>query len=886
MTIFYIRDASCYRPLESALRTVKESSAWIFLKEGTLEMELKTRKRALLGVVAALVALAAFVVGLVPSNARAASADAEDVYRIYIQTGDPYGGLSDTWVTSDNIFSQSVFETMAENGYGFKAGDEEMLGDGNTYTFDRWIVEYYLLDVDEVPTPEDFSFTGYSDDYAYCFYDLAVEAQWIPDPETGVWEPWAPGTSELRPYTIENGALTFDGLEEELGTWYQVDLDLEEGVECLGVVSGGVQNTVTLDASMLEKDDPLYDSNGWLNGPFWIRADLPDDYSSLSFEFPSDKALTYELVGDGMVSRSVGSAVLLLKPSSPATLKVGLSDETVINNEAGASLSHAASALEDEYGTVVSDDLRWSALSLSTEQLSGDALDAAVAADGNVVAGYDVTLIEPAGSEFEFPEGELVTLTLPIPEGVDASRAYLLRVGDDGVAERLDASFDAESGTVSVSTTALGTFAFAQAGTVELTEFSFVDDEVTADGAPVGGGRVLAVDLDYAVNEGAMTTVTMEIVSSDPEDIVSLRKVDTTDYYTSWVAVPNGPRGGTAVVKATCTDVNTGRQLTDTIVVNVRQDPSWIPVEQATVSDPAEVTLDLATDKGYELSYPDDFFNCWYLSTVSVDRGNVVGLEVNERGDASVVVPIGVGVCNVTVELEDMIFGGTRSFDVRFVVNDSSTGQSGEDASVTGLPISNESGASVTPWFKNPEEYDPVVWKSLTLVTEWLGGEDNPVSDVVVAAVNDAVKDLQSYVVFDIHLTDAQGNVFEVPDGVLMTVALPIPESMGTTGIQVLHVADDGTVTVMPDVIVDEQNRVVYFTTDHFSTFVVAQSGSGQASDDPQAGEDVVTPETPAGEKDEQTVPETGDFSFVAPLLAAVSGTGALLGARALRRRR
>ena len=95
--------------------------------------------------------------------------------------------------------------------------------------------------------------------------------------------------------------------------------------------------------------------------------------------------------------------------------------------------------------------------------------------------------------------------------------------------------------------------------------------------------------------------------------------------------------------------------------------------------------------------------------------------------------------------------------------------------------------------------------------------------------------------------------------------------------------ADDGTVTDM-GAAVDAEARTVTFTTMHFSTFVLANVG-GQP--DGQA-----VPETkPAGEKNvtetsDEAVPATGDAGSAAALLAAGSGAAALLGSRALRRRR
>lgn len=159
-------------------------------------------------------------------------------------------------------------------------------------------------------------------------------------------------------------------------------------------------------------------------------------------------------------------------------------------------------------------------------------------------------------------------------------------------------------------------------------------------------------------------------------------------------------------------------------------------------------------------------------------------------------------------------------------------------------------------------------WSSLTLVTDWLGGD---IAEAAGDAVNAAISGVKKMYVYDIHLEDPVGNEFEIPDGDQVTVTLLIPEELrGASGLHVFHVADDGTVTDM-NAVVDQEAGTLTFTTTHFSTFVIAQVAE---NGEPPAG---------GGKGDKLT--QTSDNSLV-PAAVAVAGAVLAFGAAAVVRHR
>lgn len=397
--------------------------------------------------------------------------NAIDVYRLRVEINDPSGGLDAGWITSDKLFEQSFAATLTENKCNYQLGEKVQFGDTTTHIFQGWRIPGSGLSVDDIPVKNEYTFSEVSTStdpltgVTYTFHDQLVEATWNPSPETGVWEPWAPGEgSVLLPYTrtSDDGVLTFDDVDE-LGEWYKLDFRCGEGVSYNGIVAGGTSRTMTIERPYLAADDPLYNSSA-SEGPVWSRGDHGDDRTSVAFSIPADGTVSYRLEpadAGALYMQSIGEDQLILgvQLSKPATLVVEPSDTTTITNEQGATLTAPANPSNPTY---------YNRMALKTEHIGGDvaqtAVDSVVAMIDDVTGHpyvFDISMIDPAGKEIQPLDGDTVTVTLPIPEGLSAEGLHVFHVADDGTVTDMNATVDAEAGTVSFTTTHFSTFVLA-----------------------------------------------------------------------------------------------------------------------------------------------------------------------------------------------------------------------------------------------------------------------------------------------------------------------------------------------------------------------------------------------------------------------------------------
>ena len=396
--------------------------------------------------------------------------------------------------TTLNAAQQQAYDTHLANGgfEGLKTVDiafDEYLTDGSDGTLD--VAQHDLAASDGVT----FDLTFYGLEDALGVDDLTdVWAMRLPEdggePETmsithdasgnlvindmtatgtyafytykNVAEPWG-ADGNLLPYTIENGVMTFPD-HPELGAWYQLTVDAEDGIT-FDNPGGSSAWTMTIDAAALDEDDPLFSATPD-SGIYFVRGDGQGMSTNLWIEWPQDKALSYELsAGTGTVSRVGGPHTLTINLSAPSTLTLRTATETVIANEQGAMLSHTVTGAVDEAGRT--DDELWSMLSLVTDWLGGDVADAAGSAINTAIAGvtkmyvYDIHLEDPLGAEFTIPEGDQVTVTLPVPADMSLENLHVFHVADDGTVTDMNATVNADAGTVSFTTSHFSTFVLA-----------------------------------------------------------------------------------------------------------------------------------------------------------------------------------------------------------------------------------------------------------------------------------------------------------------------------------------------------------------------------------------------------------------------------------------
>mgnify|MGYP004592802195 CR=1 FL=1 len=378
------------------------------------------------------------------------SATADESYVIWVRYGDTAGGISDFGF--DAQLGTSILGNLGAQEDLPSEGDVWMFGDGSYHRFLYWSFDG---DMDKPLEASDFTASEQGGPAS-----LEIHAVW-----SDILEPWN-ADGGLMPYTVNNGVMTFDG-HPELGEWYQLTVDAEDGIT-FNNPGGSAAWTMTLDACVLDPSDPLYSPEA-NSGIYFVRGDGQGMSTTLWVDYDPAKALTYRFAsGTGTISRVGSPNVLSINLSSPAVLSLGYSTETVIANEQGATLSHTSSGKTetDEWGGTWGDDATWSMLTLVTDPISGEAADKAEAALKDAIGvsdAYllDIHLLDPNGNVFEIPEGDQVTVTLPIPESLSVENLHVFHVADDGTVTDMNATVDAEARTVSFTTTHFSTFALA-----------------------------------------------------------------------------------------------------------------------------------------------------------------------------------------------------------------------------------------------------------------------------------------------------------------------------------------------------------------------------------------------------------------------------------------
>lgn len=363
---------------------------------------------------------------------------------------------------------------------------------GATDLNDVWV--YYLPVDGGEPVWMDSSTSGSS----LLIKNVSASGTFVIGKMKDVPNPWGEDGG-LLPYTVKDGVMTFDG-RPDLGEWYQLTVEAADGIT-YDVPGGGAAWTMTIDASYLDADDPLY-APEINSGIYFIRGDGQGMSSNFWVDYDPAKALSYGFAsGTGTIGRAGGPNTLSINLSSPAVLSLGYSTETVIANEQGATLTHATSGKTetDEWGNVWGDDATWSMLTLVTDPISGEIAEKAEAALKDAVDGVsnvyllDIHLLDPSGNVFEIPEGDQVTVTLPIPASLSVENLRVFHIADDGTITDMDATVDATVRTVTFTTTHFSTFALAN---------------VPADyaGIQAAGDKVQPLDTEDEPGDGLVKT--------------------------------------------------------------------------------------------------------------------------------------------------------------------------------------------------------------------------------------------------------------------------------------------------------------------------------------------------------------------------------------------
>ena len=359
---------------------------------------------------------------------------------------------------------------------------------------------------------------------------------------------------------------------------------------------------------------------------------------------------------------------------------------------------------------------------------------------------------------------------------------------------------------------------------------------------------------EYTLTAGTKTGTTYVTLTAKTGEVVTT-EVNVVDAYENieQYAVNRGSGKG---------DVEEARAYLDTF--------HFVALEGLSF-DGEEVVISTSRTEPFYMGYYCQPENASRITTLSVSDPSV--LSVQDYGTFLAITPLKAGTATITLTAIDQADQDVKFADTLTVtVIDESQPTTEPEQTV----LTNEQGATLVHETNGVSGSD-AFWSGLSLVTDHLGGDVAQAATDSVVAVVDGVTG-HPYV-FDIHLEDIVGDVFEIPEGDSVTVTLPIPEGLSAEGLRVFHVADDGAVTDM-GATVDAEAGTVSFTTTHFSTFVLANVETGDSGQ----GAGGQTTKS-AGEKTDGLA-KTGDPGALPALLASVSGSAALLCAAALRRRR
>lgn len=252
---------------------------------------------------------------------------------------------------------------------------------------------------------------------------------------------------DVDAYTIKDGVLTFDN--PELGERYLVSFDLDTNILKYEGIAGGGGDATEIWNETTQKVD-TYVHTGFMSSFFLEPA---DGYGIETVEVVPASAGTVTRI-DGPKGNVVGVDL-----TAPATLKVRTTDHAEVpsDTETGITVTGPGDQLNN-----------FSELKLvaESEDISSqkDVILAAIGAEDALLKAYEIHLEKVGGSndgEIVQPEGN-VTVTIPIPEGWDASRTAVFYVADDGTVTDMKGTVSADGKTISFETNHFSTYVLAQ----------------------------------------------------------------------------------------------------------------------------------------------------------------------------------------------------------------------------------------------------------------------------------------------------------------------------------------------------------------------------------------------------------------------------------------
>lgn len=367
---------------------------------------------------------------------------------------------------------QSKIDSMSPYADVPEVGGTQTLGWDNSLTavFQGWDTSV-VSDMNAAPQKSDFTTDHVEKDdrtgLTVIYHDVLFYAKWTTvDGKPIEYAPSLNGT--LFDYNLANGVLTFP---EDGSTWNELKVVIEgEGAAVIGDNYGLSGQYMLLSPSDFNMDDPNFNQDGVLTGPFYIRQTDSGDKAVISTSIADSDAWSYSLepADAGTIEYDEANNRLLVSLDKPATLRINGGTTQEITNEDGASVSFVTSE---------ENAANWEGVDLVTEWLGGDIAQTAGEAVASFAAQsqiaidkmyvYDIHL-EKGGVEVQPAElgSSYVRVTIPVPEGVDPSLVQVFHVADDGTVTNMSAApVPAELGNaVYFYTDSFSTYVLAVAG--------------------------------------------------------------------------------------------------------------------------------------------------------------------------------------------------------------------------------------------------------------------------------------------------------------------------------------------------------------------------------------------------------------------------------------
>ena len=442
------------------------------------------------------------------------SAQADASYQLSLYLNDPTGTLPNQSLSV--TLGETIDEVLARYSIDYTAGQTVTFNDGTVHTFQGWSTGFEQIAFDKELAASDFRDTGSNG-----IHEIVLTARWTGAttliaasnaseiPANGrvaascidAWQAFCDriGGAGANEYPIAVNTTTLNAAQQQAYDTHlanggfegltTVDIAFDEyltdgsdGTLDVAQHDLAASDGVTFDLTFFGLEDALgvddltdvwamrLPEDGGEPETMMISHDasgnlvINDMTATGTYAFYTYKNVAEPWGADGnLLPYTIENGVMTF-PDHP---ELGAWYQLTVDAEDGAMLTHQVGTVAGEDGSSYSDDAIWSMLTLVTDWLDGDVATAAGDAINAAIAGvtkmyvYDIRLEDPTGAEFEIPAGDQVTVTMRVPLDMSLEGLRVFHVADDGTVTDMNATVNADAGTVSFTTSHFSTFVLA-----------------------------------------------------------------------------------------------------------------------------------------------------------------------------------------------------------------------------------------------------------------------------------------------------------------------------------------------------------------------------------------------------------------------------------------